>query len=201
MSQENNFILTDDLLSRKILNLGCGQYPIEGALNIDSITQSKADVLLNINEQESLLKLPNKHYNKIIMFHVLEHLDEPFRVIQECSELLCSGGILHIRVPHASRGFTHSEHKHGFDVGFPHYFNPNLRTFYYGPTLELLSLRLDWAIRFDIYEMVVPKWQVAILKILNSIITPLANLSPGFCSRIWCYWVGGFEQIEYIFKK
>ncbi|MFA5185792.1 MAG: methyltransferase domain-containing protein [Patescibacteria group bacterium] len=197
----DNQMLNQEQLSRKSLNLGCGQYPIAGALNIDSIPQAKADVILDLNRPGSLLELPHGHYSEITASHVMEHLDDVFSVIRDCAELLEPGGRIHIKVPHFSRGFTHSEHRHGFDVGFPHYFNPKLPAFYYGPTLELEKMRLDWAIRFDIYEMVVPRWQVAIVKVLNTILTPLANLSPGLCSRIWCFWVGGFEQIEYVFRK
>lgn len=193
--------LTESQTSKLKLNLGCGQYPMPDALNIDSIPQSKADVLLDLNQKGSLLALPHEHYEKITMHHVLEHLEDPFGIIRDCADLLKPGGLMEIRVPHASRGFTHTEHEHGFDVGLPHYFDPKLPAFYYGPKLELVSMRLDWAIRFDIYRMVVPGWQVAIVRLLNFIITPLANLSPGLCSRLWCYWVGGFEQIEYVFRK
>jgi len=195
-------MLTEQQLKMKILNLGCGQYPMPNALNVDRIQYAKADVDLDIEDTSRMMEiLPRNHYEKIHMHHVLEHLTDPFRTMMACGDLLAPGGILEIRVPHVSRGFTHAEHKHGFDVSFPHYFNPNLPTFYYGPTLDLVSLRLDWAIRFDIYEMVIPKWQTSIVKILNSVITPLANLSPGLCSRLWCYWVGGFEQIEFVFRK
>lgn len=193
--------LSPELASRTVLNLGCGQYPLPEALNVDVIPQSKADVLLDLNDPEALLGLPHNHYDKITMFHVLEHLSDPFKTLKSCAELLKPGGILQVQVPHASRGFTHAEHQHGFDVSFPYYLNPKLPAFYYGPTLELVSMRLDWAVRFDVYRMVVPSWQVSIIQVINALITPLANLSPGFCSRIWCYWVGGFEQIEYIFRK
>ena len=121
--------------------------------------------------------------------------------MRACHDLLVPGGILHIRVPHASRGFTHAEHKHGFDVSFPYYFNPSINALFYGTPFELRSMRMDWAVRFDIYASVIPVWQVWILRALNAVITPLANLSPGICSRLWCYWVGGFEQIEYVFQK
>lgn len=201
MNQLPNHLLNQDLLAYNTLNLGCGQYPIEGALNVDSLPQSKAEFLVNLNDSSEFEKLPKGHYEKIVLFHVLEHLDDPFGVMRACAGLLRPGGLVHIRVPHASRGFTHAEHKHGFDVSFPYYFNSKYPTFFYGTDLELVSMRLDWAVRFDIYGQIIPRWQVGILKFLNAIITPLANLSPGLCSRLWCYWVGGFEQIEYVFKK
>lgn len=196
-----NGLFTEELRSCVVLNLGCGQYPIEGALNVDAMPSAKADIILDLNTSGELLTLPNGHYDKIIMSHVLEHVRDVFQVMKECHALLRPGGEMHICVPHFSRGFTHSEHEHGFDVGFSHYFNPKLPTFYYGTHLDLVSMRMQWSIRPDIYAMVIPGWQVTILRILNAIFTPLANLSPGFCSRIWCFWVGGFEQIEYVFRK
>lgn len=190
-----------EIKSRTKLNLGCGDFPEPDSLNVDVRLEAKCDLVLDVNSPKNLLSLPHAHFDKIIMFHVLEHLDDIFQTVKACAELLKPGGILHIRVPHASRGFTHFEHKHGFDIGFPHYFNPKLESFYYGLHLDLVSMRLDWMIRPDIYAMVIPRWQVIILKLINFILTPLANLSPGFCSRIWCYWFGGFEQIEYVFSK
>ena len=34
---------------------------------------------------------------------------------------------------------------------------------------------------------------------VGSVLDVLANLSPSLCSRLWCYWVGGFEEIEFRF--
>jgi predicted SAM-dependent methyltransferase len=199
--QHHPLNLTADQSAKTVLNIGCGQFPLADALNVDILPQSKADILLDLNEPHALLRLPREHYETIAAFHILEHVDDVFGVIADCAILLKPGGILHIRVPHFSRGFTNAEHRHGFDVGFPAYFNHALREFYYGPSLELVRMRMDWAIRFDLYQLVIHGWQVAVLKTLNAIITPLANLSPGFCSRIWCFWVGGFEQIEFVYRK
>jgi polysaccharide export outer membrane protein len=38
-------------------------------------------------------------------------------------------------------------------------------------------------------------------KYAGFIINFFANLSPMFCSRVWCFWVGGFEEIEFHFRK
>jgi hypothetical protein len=35
---------------------------------------------------------------------------------------------------------------------------------------------------------------------MGAILDFFANLSPYLCSRIWCYWVGGFEEIEFVLK-
>lgn len=193
--------LTQEQLAKTKLNLGCGSYPDPEALNVDVRAEASIDLQLDIDDPEQIASLPHGHYERIEMSHVLEHLDDVFGTMKACGALLKPGGELHIRVPHFSRGFTHAAHKYGFDVSFPHYFDPSKRSFYLGPTLKLVSMRLTWAIRPDLYREVAPGWQVVILKLMNAIFTPLANLSPGACSRLWCYWVGGFEQIEFVFKK
>jgi hypothetical protein len=35
---------------------------------------------------------------------------------------------------------------------------------------------------------------------IGGVIDFFANLSPYLASRLWCYWVGGFEEIEYRFQ-
>ena len=49
------------------------------------------------------------------------------------------------------------------------------------------------------FEVGYGKSTIFIFRIINKIISFFANLSPGFCSRIWCFWVGGFEEIEFNF--
>ena len=36
---------------------------------------------------------------------------------------------------------------------------------------------------------------------MGVVIDFFANLSPMFCSRVWCYIVGGFEEIEFDFRN
>ena len=125
--------------------------------------------------------------------------------MKELQRLLKKGGRLVIRVPHFSRGFTHSEHAHGFDVTFPMYFNKGFAKFgsgYFGVEFKLISLRLRWMAFFHLLKgMGYNKAIIFILRIINSVISFFANLSPAFCSRIWCFWVGGFEEIEYVFER
>jgi F0F1-type ATP synthase assembly protein I len=36
---------------------------------------------------------------------------------------------------------------------------------------------------------------------LGWVIDRVANLSPLVCSRLWCYYVGGFEEIEFVMRR
>lgn len=184
------------------LDLGCGLRRREGG---DWITVDN-NPLVNPDILHDLSKLPypfnDNSIDEINMGHVLEHLSDPFTVMKELHRILKPGACLRIQVPHFSRGFTHSQHKNSMDVSFPLYFNKNYHGGYYGVDFELKSMRLDWMCMWDLKIYAVKqKWILSILKVINKFISWLANLNPYFCSRIWCYWVGGFEQIEFVFIK
>jgi SAM-dependent methyltransferase len=183
------------------LNLGCGAFKLPGYVNVDHLPIFNPDVVLDLNDYAAYQKLPQNHFREIRCEHVMEHLDKPFRVMQELHRLLRPGGKLIIKVPHFSRGFTHAEHAHGFDVSFPLYFNPNWKPGYLGFPLTLRRMTLRWMIRFDLKKGIIPWWSTLPLKIINSVLSFAANLNPFFCSRFWCYLVGGFEEIEYVFVK
>jgi SAM-dependent methyltransferase len=183
----------------KKLNLGCGERKKPGYINIDWNREVEPDVVHDLN------KLPypfeNNSFDLIEVSHVLEHLDTPFLVMKELHRLLKPDGKLIIKVPHFSRGFTHAEHTHGFDVTFPLYFNKKFtKSGFTGVEFELKKLELRWlANQHLLPSMGYSKTTITLLNFINRIITFLANLNVNFCSRIWCYWIGGFDEIEFKF--
>lgn len=183
------------------LNLGCGADKKQGYVNLDWQSLTNPDVVHDLNNLP--YPFPDNSFELVEAFHVLEHLDKPFLVMKEMHRILKPGGALHIKVPHFSRGFTHAEHAHGFDVTFPLYFNKSFTTSgYYGIPFELKSMRLSWLAFFHLLPaMGYGPTLIAILRVVNDIISFLANISPAFTSRIWCFWVGGFDEIEFVFIK
>lgn len=185
----------------KKLNLGCGEDYKEGYVNVDFHSHVKVEVVHDLNAIP--YPFADREMDYILASHILEHLDKPFVVMKELHRILKNNGELHIKVPHFSRGFTHSEHKAGFDVTFPYYFNPKFtKSGYYGVEFELKKIELHYFAFFHLLPyMGVGKITIFFMKIVNKIINFFANLSPNACSRIWCFWVGGFEEIEYVFIK
>lgn len=183
----------------KKLNLGCGESKKEGYINLDWQSLVGPDVTHNLN----MFPYPfeDNYFDLIEASHVLEHLDRVFDVMRELHRLLKPGGKLIIRAPHFSRGFTHVEHVHGFDVTFPLYFDKNFtKSGYFGIDFQLERMTLRWLASFHLLHYVgVNKGLVVILRFFNTIVSFLANLSPKLCSRFWCYWLGGFEEIEFSF--
>jgi SAM-dependent methyltransferase len=185
----------------KKLNLGCGETKKEGYVNVDWSALTHPDVVHNLN----VLPYPfeDNSFDLIEIFHVLEHLDTPFAIMHELHRILKPGGMLHVKVPHFSRGFTHAEHAHGFDVTFPLYFRKDFtKSGFYGVEFRLNEMELHWLAFFHLLPaMGYGSTMISLLKVLNAIISWFANLSPAFTSRIWCFWVGGFDEIDFTFTK
>ena len=183
--------------SRK-LNLGSGEFLKDGYVNVDYHSISNPDISHDLNKFP--YPFADNYFELVEADHVLEHLAEPFEVMRELRRICAPGATIHIRVPHFSRGFTHADHKRGFDVTFPYYFNPAFRPGYQGIPLKLVSMRLRWFAQPYMKRTLLPAPLVMLGQVGGALIDFFANLSPWLCSRLWCYWVGGFEEIEFIFQ-
>lgn len=185
----------------KKLNLGCGETKKVGYINVDWQAAVQPDVIHDLN----IFPYPflDNYFDLIEAAHVLEHLDKPFLAMKEIYRILRPGGELLIKVPHFSRGFTHAEHTHGFDVTFPLYYNEKFtKSGYYGISFKLEKISLRWlAFQHLLPAMGYNNGAIIFLNIINNLINFLANLNVNFCSRIWCFWVGGFDEIEFRFIK
>jgi hypothetical protein len=189
--------MTDKQNSRK-LNVGSGEFLKEGFVNVDYYSISTPDVTHNLDQIP--YPFEENYFELVEADHVLEHLMNPFSVMSELYRICANGATIHVRVPHFSRGFTHADHKRGFDVTFPYYFNPKFGPGYQGTPLELVKMRLTWFAQPYMKKSVMPAALVFIGQVVGVGVDLFANLSPWLCSRLWCYWVGGFEEIEFVFK-
>ncbi len=183
----------------KKINFGCGQYKKEGFINIDISPATYPDIL------HDLEKIPYPFEDESIDLveadHVLEHLNNPLSVMKEIWRILKPGGRATIKVPHFSRGFSHADHKRGFDLGFPYYFKPEFKGGYTGAPFELEKQRIRWFSQLALKKATLPAAFYYPAWVAGKIFDFLANLSPFFCSRVWCFWVGGFEEMEFTFVK
>jgi SAM-dependent methyltransferase len=86
-------------LPREILNLGCGDHHVAGAVGCDlSSDASAADVRCDLNRFPYPFR--DGQFSRILCRDVLEHLDDIPRVMEELHRLLRPGGVVEIRVPH-----------------------------------------------------------------------------------------------------
>ncbi|MEW5830627.1 MAG: methyltransferase domain-containing protein [Chloroflexota bacterium] len=184
-------------LSRK-LNLGSGEFLKEGYVNVDFTSISEPDVRHDLNRFP--YPFEDDYFDVIEADHVLEHLENAFRVVEELYRIARHGATVHLRVPHFSRGFTHADHKRSFDVTFPLYFNPDFKPGYQKIPLKLEKMRFRWFAQPYMKKTILPASVYYIGRTLGAFFDFFANLSPWICSRLWCFWVGGFEEIEFVFR-
>ena len=182
----------------KKLNLGCGSYPKDGFLNVDFVEADGMDVVLDLNEFPYPFQVDE--FEAVHADHLLEHLAHPFEMMREIHRVTRDGAEVVIRVPHCSRGFTHAEHQRGFDVTFPLYFQPQFPGGYQGVEFVLDGLRLTWFAQPYLKKQVLSPTECLLGSAFGACVDLIANLSPALCSRLWCYWVGGFEEIEFRFR-
>lgn len=184
----------------KKLNLGSAGRKKEGYINVDWQSIVVPDVSHNLN----VFPYPfaDHEFDVVEASHIIEHLDRPFDVMKEIHRILKPGGLLIIKVPHFSRGMAHPEHAHGFDVTFPNYFNSTYSDVgYFGVDFEIVSLQMHWlAFPHILKKMGYGRSYMKVIGILNGTINFFANLNTNLCSRLWCFWVGGFDEISFEFK-
>lgn len=183
----------------KKLNIGCGEFKKDGFVNLDVSGSVNPDMVHDLNQFPYPFK--DQYFDLIEANHVLEHLNNPFEVMREANRILKQKGTLIIRVPHFSRAMTHPEHKRGFDVTFLHYFDKNFMGGYTGTHLICEKMRLHWFAQHYLMKRILPSMLYYVLSGIGKLIDIFANLSPSFCSRVWCFWVGGFYELEFVFRK
>lgn len=122
------------------LNLGCGQDRREGYMNLDIserlMIQGYSDGLIDLNNIPLVYLLNNLEHggfkdesvDGVILYDILEHLDDPFATLKEVHRILKMFCICKVRVPNASIGLcahidpTHKQYftRYTFD-----YLNPS----------------------------------------------------------------------------
>lgn len=181
----------------KKLNLGSGRFPKSGYVNLDHRDDVGANVVHDLNRFP--YSFADGEFDRIEADHVLEHLAEPLRALREMHRISKPGASILINVPHFSRGFSHPEHAHGFDVSLPLYFNPSFQGGYEGVEFGLEDMRFSWFAQKYLKKITLSSFQYYVGVVLGGIFSFFANLSPYACSRLWCFWVGGFEEISFHF--
>jgi 2-polyprenyl-3-methyl-5-hydroxy-6-metoxy-1,4-benzoquinol methylase len=99
----------------------------EVSANAARIAKEKYGMDLFIGQAEEL-GLPHGSFDNITLFHVLEHVPDPTRLIRLCRELLRSQGVLAIAVPNDVLAWTTSIKKIGKKLRLPQFqkFSPIL---------------------------------------------------------------------------
>lgn len=194
-------------MNKKIVNLGCGKVRIPGSLGVDRVL---IDNYVDVVHDLDVLPYPfeDSSVDEIHLYHVLEHLREPLKKLEEIYRILRPGGILHMRVPHFSSmgAFTDITHIRPFGyLSFDCLEPDNYQHFYTTAEFKILKKEIKYFGLYPnrgIYEKYVHGNQCPLLvrpfvRLMNFLI----GLSPVVFERLWCYWVGGATEIALELKK
>ncbi len=170
------------------LNLGGNNLRLPGFLNVDN-NPNTAGIDVTHNLDQFPWPFEDSSVQEVVMDHVIEHLEDTIGVVLELYRICADGARIEIRAPHFSCNWNHPGHKRAIGVGLFDHFDPAHEEHYGDCRFTVEKLRLHW---------MRPRYQTTWLrKAASGIIDFFANLSPPFAQRIWCYWVGGFEELEF----
>lgn len=173
----------------KKLNLGCGNVIMDGYINLDNNPNVKPDVVHDLNIYP--YPFEDMEFDEIYLDHVAEHLDNIIMLIQELYRIGKCGCKITIKCPHFSCNWFHPGHKSAVSSKLFTFFDPQNIERYGKTDFNVLNIKLYW-IRSGYL-----KNRSLAIKIADNIINFFASLHLGFAERVWCYWVGGFEEIVF----
>ena len=134
------------------INLGCGKDIKPGWINVDKIEYPSVDVVHDLNEFP--WPFDDNFADYILMNHVLEHLDDVVKVMEEVWRILKPGGIVEIYTPYykSKKAFRDPTHKHFFTEESMNYFTRNWKWRYTHATFRI--------IKFEKFRNGFPFWHV-----------------------------------------
>lgn len=111
----------------EVLNVGCGNGILSGAVNLDSVALPGVSVIHDLNSTP--WPFEGGRFRMVVAHHVVEHVKDIAVFMGECSRVLAPGGLVEILTPHYSDSGswmdpTHLWHLHSssflyFEQGHP----------------------------------------------------------------------------------
>jgi len=122
MLKKRKIFLKNAAVEIKKLNLGSGIDYREGWINLDLGNKNIYGKKIKVDVIHDLNKFPypfsDNYFEEIWMDQVLEHLEEPLKVMKELIRISKDNAIITVRVPHFShfKAFYDPTHKHFFSL-------------------------------------------------------------------------------------
>jgi SAM-dependent methyltransferase len=176
---------------KKVLDLGCGcdeSYKPMQSSKEDEVTRLDikgpyANVIHDMNKYP--YPFQDNEFDEIYLNHSDYYVEDKNKLMSEIRRIAKPNAKIVIRSIHFSRWDSKKRQaKHPFFINVDS-FNE------FRDKFETKEIALHYFL-----------WHTGGLKrIASAPIDFLANVSPKFCERVWCYWVGGFEEISGILIK
>lgn len=197
--------------NKVVLNLGCGDTKMLGAVNVDSIKLPNVDMVFDLERFPYPFK--ENSVDEVHMYFVLEHLFDHMGVIKELHRILKKGGMLYIRVPHGSScygAWGELTHFRGYSWGsFDIFSDASKRSYYTDVRFKTIFKKCKYFLTYpyDFYKFNTwfPHWEkfwyAPLIKSFVDTIQFFIDLSPTIFERFWCYLVGGAAEVYVELEK
>ncbi|MBI2618392.1 class I SAM-dependent methyltransferase [Candidatus Kaiserbacteria bacterium] len=108
ISRENIF------QEKKVLDIGCGQRKLSGAVGLDVLENSQADIIHDVSKTP--WPFEDNSFDVVFANHHLEHVSEPLVFLREAHRILRPKGRIVLQVPYFRfiDAFTDPTHRHFF---------------------------------------------------------------------------------------
>ena len=113
------------------LNLGCGRDIREGYVNVDIVKLPGVDKVFDFNRFPYPFK--DNMFEEIYVSHVLEHMDDVVRVMEEIHRICKKGAVVKIKVPFFNHhtAFQDPQHRHFFTLASFDYYTDDFKLNFY----------------------------------------------------------------------
>jgi len=125
--------LLKEFRGQKILDVGCGCNKTPNAIGIDRRISDRAPLEKQCDIEHDLGSYPwpieDNAFDLIICQHVIEHLPDTIKTMEEFNRILRPGGKVFLETPHYSwfEAYRHYEHYHKFSAqSFDYFLKGNL---------------------------------------------------------------------------
>ncbi len=158
-------------MTPSILNLGCGNKRITGAVNVDISPAVAPDVVHDLNRRP--WPFDSDTFSEVRAYDVIEHFDDVIATMEEIHRICSDGAVVKITVPHFScaNAFTDPTHRHYFGHSSFHYVTGEHEFSFY--TDKIYRRRASSIVFAD--------------ALLNKVVRRLANRFPEAYEQRWAW--------------
>lgn len=169
----------------KKLNIGCGNVIKEGYVNLDFYNPT-ADILHNLNKFP--YPFSDNTFDEVYASHILEHLDDTIKVMEEIHRITKPNGRVIIKVPHYSSftALSHLTHKRAFGLNTFSNFEAASKEKYSDVVFKVIKRRLNYYAE-----------DLNLKTFFSRALEWFINKHPNFTEGYLVYYIGGIDEIYF----
>ncbi len=171
------------LLTKKILDIGCGNNKTPGAIGVDFVNLPGVDIVCDLNKD---WPIEDSGYDQIIFRHSMNHFNDIYHIMKQAHRVLKKGGLMEVVAPHFSSDNIFTDPTVKFFIGYRSfdYFCDNVSSkyHYYSDARFILNKRKIFLYKSDCNTIK--------QKIFSSFIWPfdaIINSAPRIYEKFFCF--------------